>query len=183
MGWSPEVSGQGQLPWSRGEESLVATREEVEIRMNNSLVSFPIKRSQEMRQNLERRVSQRDFPGGTVVGSPPANAGDMGLIAGPGRSHMPWSNEARVPQLLSLRSRAHEPQLLSLCATTTEAHAPRAHARNKRNPRLPQLEKTRVQQQRPNAAKNKLINFKKKSESRKGNFGGNGRNRNMFASY
>ena len=33
-----------------------------------------------------------DFPGGTVVKNPPANAGDMGLSPGPGRSHMPWSN-------------------------------------------------------------------------------------------
>ena len=33
-----------------------------------------------------------------------------------------------VPQLLSLYSRAREPQLLSPCATTTEAHVPRAHA-------------------------------------------------------
>ena len=32
------------------------------------------------------------FPGGTVVKNPPANAGDTGLIPGPGRSHMPWSN-------------------------------------------------------------------------------------------
>ena len=32
------------------------------------------------------------FPGGTVVKNPPASAGDMGLIPGPGRSHMLWSN-------------------------------------------------------------------------------------------
>ena len=32
------------------------------------------------------------LPGGTVVKNPPANAGDMGLIPGPGRSHMPRSN-------------------------------------------------------------------------------------------
>ena len=31
------------------------------------------------------------FPGGSVVKNPPANAGDMGLIPGPGRSHMLWS--------------------------------------------------------------------------------------------
>ena len=31
----------------------------------------------------------RDFPGGPVVKDPPTNAGDMGLIPGPGRSHMP----------------------------------------------------------------------------------------------
>ena len=46
--------------------------------------------------------------------NPPANAGDMVSIPGLGRSHMLWSNYAREPQLLSLR------------ATTTEAHAPRA---------------------------------------------------------
>ena len=34
----------------------------------------------------------RDFPGGAVVKNPPANAGDMGLSPGPGRSHMPRSN-------------------------------------------------------------------------------------------
>ena len=67
------------------------------------------------------------FPGGAVVKYPPANAGDTGSIPGLGRSHMPWSNYARAPQLLSLRSRAREPQLLSSCATTTEAHTPRAH--------------------------------------------------------
>ena len=54
----------------------------------------------------------RGFPGGAVVKNLPANAGDTGLSPGPGRSHMPWSNEARAPQLLSLHSRACEPQLL-----------------------------------------------------------------------
>ena len=29
-----------------------------------------------------------DFPGGAVVESPPANAGDTGSSPGPGRSHM-----------------------------------------------------------------------------------------------
>ena len=33
-----------------------------------------------------------DFPGGTVVKNPPANAGDNGLSPGPGRSHMPRSS-------------------------------------------------------------------------------------------
>ena len=32
------------------------------------------------------------FPGGAVVKSPPANAGDTGLSPGPGRSPMPRSN-------------------------------------------------------------------------------------------
>ena len=32
------------------------------------------------------------FPGGQVVKNPPASAGDMGLIPGLGRPHMPQSN-------------------------------------------------------------------------------------------
>ena len=64
------------------------------------------------------------FPRGSVVQNQPANAGDMGSIPGPGRSHMPWSNKARVPQLLSLCYGAQEPQLLSPCAATTEARRP-----------------------------------------------------------
>ena len=76
----------------------------------------------------------RGFPGGTLVGNPPANAGDMGLGPGPGRSHMPRSNYVRVPQLQSLRSGAHEPQLLSLRATTTEARTPRARAPQQERP-------------------------------------------------
>ena len=84
---------------------------------------------------------------------------------------MPQSNKAHAPQLLSLHSRAHKPQLLSSHATTTEAHVPRAHALQQReattmrslhtatksSPCSLQLEKAHAQQQRPNAAKNKLI--------------------------
>ena len=35
---------------------------------------------------------ESDFPGGTVVKNPPANAGNTGSSPGPGRSHMPWGN-------------------------------------------------------------------------------------------
>ena len=38
------------------------------------------------------RLTIEDFPGGTVVKNPPANAGDTGLSPGLGRSHMLWSN-------------------------------------------------------------------------------------------
>ena len=38
------------------------------------------------------KVKLMGFPGGAVVENPPANAGDMGLIPGPRRSHMPRSN-------------------------------------------------------------------------------------------
>ena len=33
-----------------------------------------------------------DFPGGVVDKNLPVNPGDMDLIPGPGRFHMPWSN-------------------------------------------------------------------------------------------
>ena len=42
------------------------------------------------------------FPGGAVVESPPADAGDTGSSPGLGGSHMPRSDWAREPQLLSL---------------------------------------------------------------------------------
>ena len=46
----------------------------------------------------------RGLPGGSVVKNPPANARDMGSITDLGRSHMPQSNKAHVPQLLNLCS-------------------------------------------------------------------------------
>ena len=42
-----------------------------------------------------------DFSGGTVDRNPPASAGDMGLMPGPGNFHTPWSNYAPAPQLLT----------------------------------------------------------------------------------
>ena len=51
------------------------------------------------------------FPGGAVVGNLPADAGDTGSSPGLGGSHMPRSNWAREPQLLSLR-------VWSLCPAT-----------------------------------------------------------------
>ena len=58
---------------------------------------------------------------------PPAIAGDVGLIPGTGGSHVPWSNRAHVPQLLSPSSGAGEwllPKPLSprVCASQREAH-------------------------------------------------------------
>ena len=54
------------------------------------------------------------FPGGAVVESLPANAGDTGSSPGLGGSHMPPSSWACGPQLLSLR-------VWSLCSATGEA--------------------------------------------------------------
>ena len=89
------------------------------------------------------------FPGGAVVESLPASAGDTGSSPGLGGSRMPRSSWAREPQLLSLR-------VWSLCSAIGEA----ATVRGPRTvmmggPRSPQLEKALAQKRRPNTAKNK----------------------------
>ena len=48
------------------------------------------------------------FPDGQVAKNLPANAGNMGLIPGPGKSHVSRGNKACEPQLLRpVRPRAH----------------------------------------------------------------------------
>ena len=89
------------------------------------------------------------FPGGAVVENLPANAGDTGSSPGLGGYHMPWSNWAREPQLLSLR-------VWSLCSATREAAivtGPRTGMKS--GPRLPRLEKALAQKRRPSTAMNK----------------------------
>ena len=87
------------------------------------------------------------FPGGAVVENLPANAGDMGSSPGLGGSHVPRSDWAREPQLLSLR-------LWSPCSATGEAAIVRGpRTAMKSGPHLPQLEKALAQKQRPNTAK------------------------------
>ena len=71
------------------------------------------------------------FPGGAVVENLPANAGDRGSSPGPEKSHMPQSNKACAPQLLSLRPRAHEPQLLSPRTLEPMLHNKRSHCNEK----------------------------------------------------
>ena len=68
------------------------------------------------------KLSLLGFPGASVVKNPPASAGDTGSSPGPGRSHVPQSSKARVPQLLSPH------------ATTTEVRAPRACAPQQEKP-------------------------------------------------
>ena len=68
-----------------------------------------------------RHISSLAFLGGSAVKSPSASAGDTGRIPGAGRSHVPWSHQARVAQLLSVCSRAQELQLL-------KPAGPRVHA-------------------------------------------------------
>ena len=67
------------------------------------------------------RICKSGFPSGSVVKNLPSNAGDMGSMTSPGRSHMLRSNKVHVPQLLSPCSRARESQLLSLCSRARES--------------------------------------------------------------
>ncbi|KAJ8785494.1 hypothetical protein J1605_007091 [Eschrichtius robustus] len=57
----------------------------------------------EIEEQTSYQEERQGFPGGAVVENLPANAGDTGSSPGLGRSHMPRSNQAREPQLLSLR--------------------------------------------------------------------------------
>ncbi|XP_049570223.1 F-BAR and double SH3 domains protein 2 isoform X5 [Orcinus orca] len=63
---------------------------------------------------IEREYAQGGFPGGAVVESPPADAGDTGSCPSPGRSHVPRSGWTREPWPLSLR-------VQSLCSAMGEA--------------------------------------------------------------
>ena len=93
----------------------------------------------------KKKCEKEGFPRGSVVKNLPVSSGDTGSSPGPGRSHMPQSNKAHAPQLLSLCSRACEPQLLSTRAATTEACRHRARAPQQEKP--PQWE-ARAPQQR-----------------------------------
>ena len=78
-----------------------------------------------------------------MVENLPANAGDTGSSPGVGRSHMPQSNWAREPQLLSLR-------IWSLCSAIREAAIVRGpRTVMKSGPRLPQLEKALARNEDP----------------------------------
>ena len=82
-----------------------------------------------------------------MVENLPANAGVTGSSPGLGRSHMPQSNWAREPQLLSLR-------VWSLCSAIGEAAIMRGlRTATKSGSRLLQLEKALAQKQRSNTAK------------------------------
>ena len=80
--------------------------------------------------SVERlNCQQRGFPGGAVVETLPASAGDTGSSPGLGRSHMPRSNWAREPQLLSLR-------VWSLCSATRGRDSERPAHRDEEWPLL-----------------------------------------------
>ena len=101
-----------------------------------------------------KKKAKRGFPGGAVVESLPANAGDTGSSPGLGRSHMLQSNWAREPQLPSLS--VWSLSVWSLCSATREAAIVRdLRTAMKSGPRLQQVEKALAQELRPNTAINK----------------------------
>ena len=87
------------------------------------------------------------FPGGPVVKNLPCSVGDTGSIPGLGGSHVSWSSWAHVPQLLKPECpTAWAPQQEK--PLIWEAHAPQLES----DPCSLQLEKARVQWQRPSTA-------------------------------
>ena len=58
------------------------------------------------RLTFDYQYFKSGFPGGLVVGSPPATAEDTSSIPGPGRSHVPGGNKYSVPQPPRLSSTA-----------------------------------------------------------------------------
>ena len=105
-----------------------------------------------------------------MVENLPANVGDTGSSPGLGISHMPRSNWAREPQLLSLR-------VWSLCSATREAtivRGPRTVMKSgprtmmKSGLHLTQLEKALARNEDPTQPKINIINknLKKKRKNR-----------------
>ena len=136
------------LRWSWGSDAGAGERLQIQIVISRE-VWLHRHHKKSIACRLLSKPYQRGFPGGAVVESLPANAGDTGSSPGLGRSHMPRSNWAREPQLLSLR-------IWSLCPATGGAAMVRGpRTAMKSGPRLPQLQKALAQKRRPNTAKNK----------------------------
>ena len=53
---------------------------------------YPITPKKKKKKTTQLKRNCQNFSGGSVVGSPPANTGDIGSSPRPGRSHMPWSD-------------------------------------------------------------------------------------------
>ena len=62
---------------------------------------------------FELQTCVGDFPGGSVVKNPPANAEDFGLIPDPGGSHMLQSSVNQCATAIEPVFTAWEPQLLN----------------------------------------------------------------------
>ena len=107
------------------------------------------------------KTGDRDFPGGTVVKNPPANAGTWvrALVREDTTCHGATKPMCHNYWACVLEPACHNywsPHTYSLCSATREATAVRSpHTTTKSSPCSPQLEKACTQQRRPNAAKNK----------------------------
>ena len=107
----PQELGPDIRPGNQDPASFVAWEKKKKIKRKKGGVQY-----QGIKNNKIRKIKNMlgGFPGGAVVESLPANAGDTGSSPGLGRSHMPRSGWARGPQLLSLR-------VWSLCSASREA--------------------------------------------------------------
>ena len=72
--------------------NLAAAAEWEKILTNEATDKRLISKIYKQLMEFNIKLQQQGFPGGSVVKNPPANAGDMGSIPDPGRSHVPWSN-------------------------------------------------------------------------------------------
>ena len=107
-----------------------------------------------------KKTTSWGFPGGAVVESLPANAGNTGSSPGLGGSHVPRSSWAREPQLLSL-------SVWSLCSETREATIVRGpRTTMKSGPHSLQLGRALTQKQRPDTAKIKKKKTKTKTKTK-----------------
>ena len=103
--------------------------------------------------NSSQRWTKQDYSGGSLVKNLPANAEDMGLTPGLGRSDMPWGQLSPCPTTTSINYTEPVPRACALQWEATAMKSP--HTAMKSNSLSKLLEKARAQQQIPSAAKNK----------------------------
>jgi len=88
-------------------------------------------------------------PGNPVLKNLPASAGDMGLIPGPGRSHLPYNYQTHTTAAEACMPRA--------CAPPRSPQNEKPwHCNEEYSPCAPPVEKALTQQWSPSTAKNKV---------------------------
>ena len=110
------------------------------------------KKKKKNRGGLKKPFKNTIWKEKTGLPRPPASAKDMSSIPHSRISHAPQSNQAHTPQPLSLRSRAHEPQLPEPLHLQPASTMRRPRITVKSSPCSPQLEKIQEQQQRRRAS-------------------------------
>ena len=142
--YANKMDNVGEMDKFLGKHNLPRLNQEEIENINRPITALKLR----LWLKIFQQTKAQGFPGGAVVENLPANAGDTGSSPGLGGSHMPRSNWAREPQLLSLR-------VWSLCSTREAATVRGPRTVMKSGLRLPQLEKALAQKRRPNTAKNK----------------------------